>query len=358
MSVKLTNFVKINIKHTTPISASSTRDTAVLLQFVTTQTQYPAEISVYSQSNKSEIVDATIKKYSDVFFDCGGKKLAVYQVKESDFAARIEALPAEYIMMTYCCMQGVTVTESSFRTMAKSYNDAADGIYKKIFVSRINAIPEQLLRPAIENYVLKYSSQEGTEASVLAYFTKLKLDEANSLKDYMFTTEVVADNACIDDDNVVKQVIQYNYNADIKLGGVATNIGGNDTAGNDLSNQFALLVLHQTLSEKLLQVLQSKIRYDQVGVSKVLNAITGELNRFRNCGYLTTDQVWKEDALYYKNYKIIDTNTPLINGYHVVILPFESLSDTQRKAHQFPDIYILAADSYSIRLISIDGQVF
>ena len=47
-----------------------------------------------------------------------------------------------------------------------------------------------------------------------------------------------------------------------------------------------------------------------------------------------------------------------IDGYKVVVLPFNSLTQEERNRHALPDVYILLADTYGIRQINITGEVF
>ena len=143
----------------------------------------------------------------------------------------------------------------------------------------------------VENYVVKLGSQ-GIGASILAYYTAIDVYSYNSTQDYMFTTENYENDPTnskyyvFDSDALVKKAIAYDMNIDTKLIDRVKNIGGNDTAGYDLTNQFMLLVIQQTLTSVVIQVLENKIRYDASGLNTILNAIVQELNRYVNNGYL------------------------------------------------------------------------
>lgn len=382
MSVKLTNFVKIKINHHVNINVNATRDTAVLIHYIDELADTPKYALLSSMPNTSAgtyTYLAGIKKYLQAFFNNGGKNIYVItltSVTAEAVAAELEKVPMEYMVVGFVNdgSSGVVgVSESTFRTAATAWNESKsdEKIYQKIFVSEIpyasgisdlSAYEDSGNKAvSIENYVLKYGAQ-GIGASVLAYFTRVDVYSFDATQDYAFTTENYSelsnDHFVFNDNAIIEKIIALDLNADTKLAGQIKVVGGNDTAGYDLMNQFMLLVLHQTLTEAVLQVLVSKIKYNATGLNFVMNAIVRELNRFVSNGYLTTTKAWTDGDLYYDGYKIVDNNTILNTGYKVMILPFESLSTTERSNHQLPKIFILLADSYSIRKIVIDGEVF
>lgn len=381
MSVKLTNFVKININHKTRIANSGTRDTAVVFHYndqgsVTIERILLTTMPDVTASGYTYL--AGIADYLESFFNNGGKKLYVISVNalsSTSFNNELEALPMEYIMVGLAndSNSNEAYAEADFRVLASAWNTSKNNekIFQKIFVAEIpyssgitdittsyEADYEKVV--SIENYVLKYGKL-GVGASVLAYYTTLDAFTTDATQDYAFTTEVFSDTVTgyvFTDNDIVKKVMDLDLNCDAKLSGQIKNIGGNDTAGYDLTNQYMLLLVHQTLTTAVVQTLASKIKYNDRGIGQVLNAIVRELNQFVSNGYLSTNKVWTDPDLYYEGYKIIDTNTVLNTGYKVVILPFTKLSNTEIADHQLPKIYILLADSYSIRKVVIDGEVF
>ena len=59
----------------------------------------------------------------------------------------------------------------------------------------------------------------------------------------------------------------------------------------DVTN--SLIVLHQTVTDRLLTLLAQKIK-GNAGVSAIYTTIAGELNRYVTNGYLSTDKVWTD----------------------------------------------------------------
>lgn len=213
-------------------------------------------------------------------------------------------------------------------------------------------------------FVLKYGTP-GVQMAIAAYLTQINANRPNSVQDYYFTTETVQylngkekiGYVC-EDDSLAETLLALEINFNSTLVNEVRNLGGNTTKGKDLVNEFMLILVHQTLTERLVQLLTQKIKYNQTGLSLVGATIADELQRYVNNGYLTTDKIWTDPDLIQDGITIINKNTPLQNGYKYVILPFSTLSAEDRQNHKLPSIYILIADSYAIRKIEIDGEVF
>ena len=379
MSVKYTNFVEVNINHHVANKPTGLRDVAAAIFYDSTIAD-PNTVTDCGTLTKTSTLPADLtafKNYVDAFFENGGRKLHCIVTNitpaTNTFVNIIEALPMEEIMVGYVGT-GAGANESNFRDVAEAYNEskATEKIYQKIFVAEIPATNGTTTDLAayisgddkvvdIENYVLKYGAM-GIGASVLAYYTQMNAYLTDSAEDYCYTKEKYSDKETdkfvFNDNALVKEAMQLDINIDINLSNAVRNIGGNDTAGYSLTNQFMLLVMHQTLTSRLLDLLAQKIKYNSQGLTAVLNVLTAELNRYVNNGFLTTTKTWTDGDLYYDEYLIIKEDTLLSLGYKVVILPFESLTPEELEAHQLPKIYILVADSYSIRKIVVTGEAF
>lgn len=402
MSVKLTNFVDINITRHLMNIPTGTRNTATLVLIGGTTGTTPVPVTIqdiltdgivtkelyekYKTTTAFVNAISAYKDYVDAFFANGGVNLFLYNIPASkfnytDLPVIIADLPMEYCMIGLINADGTEFRDQDLSTIKDSviaYNDTAKKIFGKIFVAEA-ALVDDITEfnseyvsndsnlYACDNLVLKYGDL-GVGAATLAYYTQFNIYTADAAQDYAYTVEkfknvaassgVTPKTYVIDDNEIVAAIIKYNMNCDIELAGQVRNIGGNDTNGNDLTNEFMLIVLHQTLTEQLVNLLTTKIKYNDKGMSAVINTISAELNRYVTNGFLTTNKVWTDGDLYYKNYKIISNNTLLNSGYKIVVLPYTTLSPEDIQAHKFPEIYILIADSYSIRKIVITGEVF
>lgn len=278
----------------------------------------------------------------------------------------IEDLPMEQIAITSNVNYGVLAQT------AINHNKEEMSIYQKQFISSITeeeyANYNNKLTAQAYNFCLKYG-KHGIEMAIAAYLTRIDIDAYQSVKDYAFTTEQVSFSYYKDgiqltigqsyeDNDLVTELMNKNINVNSTLVNEIRNLGGNDTKGNDLVNQYMLILVHQTLTERLIRLLSTKLFYNSNSISLVGATISSELERYTNNGYLTTDKVWTEEDLVYKNNTIISKNTALKKGYIYKILPFSTLTESEKAEHKLPEIYILLADSYSIRKITITGEVF
>lgn len=389
MSVQITNFVKINIKNHKFIDISGSRPTSLILNIVPDLSGYE-DIECTKSDYKNKLSNDKYKDlltYANIYFDNGGNSLkiifATYDGDKDTFTTNnfgenasfielIKSIPIEYVVMTALDSRtGTSNKPLNFKNKIENLNNE-DGIYHKIFVEEytIDKLNNDFIttlntdtKP--ENYVIKFGDK-GISATVLAYYSKIDIYKPNVANDYAFTLEKftslgndLKEKYYTENNSNVVNVINNNLNIDAILDqSNIRNIGGNDIAGQELTNQYMLILLHQTLSQRLLQVLINKIKYNDIGVATILGAINQELNRYVNNGYLYQDKIWTDSDLYYKNTLIINENTPLTTGYKVVILPFSTLEPADIKAHKLPDIYILIGDSYFIRQINITGEVF
>ena len=291
-------------------------------------------------------------------------------VSFADFKKKVESLTTEFIVigtdLNYLQVNEVALQVNSAENLEETV------INEKIFLA---CVPKEELDNIPSNMVwangmaLKYGI-EGVQMSMAAYLTRVNVDYYNSVQDYMFTAESVNyifENSqgvsdtygeYYDDDALYKRLNKLNINIDCYLENAVRNLGGNDMKGYNLINTYTLILLNQTLTERLVGLLMNKIKYNSTGLTMIGSTIAKELGRYVNNGFLSTDKSWVEDDLIYNGTTIISKNTPLRKGYKYVILPFSTLSDEDLRNHKLPTIYVLVADQYTIRKINIVGEVF
>ena len=352
MAIDLKQFVDINIVPHVIANAKGTRN-AVL---------FTSEGSSGTTIVINNLNDVTTKltemtntaKFATVFVEHGGTNLKVICGKATLTKADIAGLDISDVVVAYYSTTGTTTLIAA----AKAYeaDSSVYGANEKIFVSAGTANASADTFKGITNFAYKYSTVTGAEMTMAAYLSKIDVYSIDSVKDYAFTKE----NITAVDDSTYDQSTMKNFNVDLKLANAVRNIGGNCTDGSDLVNSYVRIVLHQTLTEKLVDLLTQKLR-GTAGVSKIYSTISKELQNYLTCGYLTTDKIWTDDS--YKvtigeqTYVIIEKGTALQNGYLIKILPMSSLTDAQKAKHSTPNIYIVIADQYGIRFITINGEV-
>ena len=381
MDLKLTNFIKVNINNYKKLitSSVSSYDTAVLIYYDSTMSETDPFIQTLANPTTTISGDSVsgltnIADYITAFFNNSGRFLQVIKTKtlasSADLISLLENVPTNYKIVGFVCNQsGTVISESTFRGYASAYNSnfAEEKLYQKIFVAEVaystGTTADLPASVNIENYVLKYGSL-GISASILAYFTNMSIFTTNSVQDYAFTQENYINDSVnskyyyFNNNDLVTTAMDRNINIDSYIAGSVRNLGGNDTAGYDLTNQFMLLVLHEELTNSLMSLIASKIKYNQYGSAAVSAVANSVLNKFVSNGYLNPGEEWVDNDLYYKGIKIVSKNEILYSGYKVQILPFSTLTSEEKESHQLPDLYVLIADSYGIRKIVVSGSVF
>lgn len=360
--ISLKRFVDIDIQSKVTRAISGTRNVVVLYtpegisgttNLITSLTE--AE-SVYTSSKYPETI-----KYLRVYFNNGGVKCYVIEGKKSgDITTdEIKALPNEYIIIG--CVKGasdeIDTVYSNLKTLAitLSTDTSVYGINEKILIARTTTNSDEV---SVKNFAVKYSSVAGAEMTMAAYLSQINVYKQDTIKDYSFTQETLTSESLSDSE--FGTIIDNNMNVDISLVGAVRNTGGNLKDGSELTNSFVKIVLHQTLTERLAQLLVQKIK-NSSGISQIYSVIAQELEFYKTAGYITLDKVWNSadlDVSYNgETYTVIQQGTALINGYVIKVLPISSLTEADKSGHKAPPIYVVIADQYGIRQITINGEV-
>jgi len=358
-SINLNNFVNINIVEKKLTSVDSTRDVTILFSqtldsgitanetYSSLEEMYPNSIVEYNETGYS--TKSSLYKYAYMYFRNGGAKLKVKQGTGTSNAvqkADIDALDRDEIV--------VASVENDLAVIASTLT--YEGGYQKILLNRISSNDTS----SVDNLATKLSSITGAEMSIAAYLSKINVYKVDSINDYAYTKEFEALENTTATNTDVQNAIANHYNVDIQLANSVRNIGGDMKNGLDLVNHYVLIILHQTLQDRLVDLLSQKIKGTS-GISAIYSTATSELNKYVTSGYLTNDKIWTNPTLKVEkegvSYTIIEQNTPIINGYYIKILPLSSLSAEDKAAHKAPYIYIILSTSYGIRLIEIEGEV-
>lgn len=363
-SVNLKKFVNIDIqKHITAI-ISGTRDTVVLLtkEGSGDDVIFESYSEAQSQLTPASSYQRTLA-YLKIYFDNGGVKCLVHRDSTligTSVAEYINNLNNKYIVIAYAGEDTSDIMKYVAQT--READSSVYGINEKLLITRMtieDITNESYSDESIKNLAVKISSQVGAEMTIAAYLSKINVYGIDSVYDYAFTPEILKEEDITD--TQYDLIIGYNMNVDIELSNRIRNVGGNCKNGDELTNDYVRIVLHQTLTDRLLDVLTQKIK-DSSGLGKIYTAIVKELELYRLNGYLTTDEIWTDETLtvtdsYGRVYTIIQKGTPLLNGYIINVLPMSSLSQEDKAQHKTPGIYIILADQYGIRQITINGEI-
>lgn len=350
-NIDLRKFVNVNIVNHELTSVNATRDTVVLL----TTEAVPNTITIVTKKDYEEKLEdyTTTLAYAKVFFDNGGVALYVIgSITSSNIKTTIAALDNEYIIVCY------TGDEADIQSVAEDRAEDPNvyGINTKILLSHISTVPGTDI--SVKDFGLKLTTVVGGEMTMAAYLSKINVYGINTVQDYCFTAETLtAEQPTLF--NSIPETANYNIN--ISLAGESRNIGGSLTNGDDLVNEYVRIILHQTLTDTVLNVLMTKIK-GEIGLSAIRAAMSAELAKYIRNGYISTGDSWKDEDLTVvgsdgETYTVISKDTLLSNGFTITILPYQSLTDEDKRAHKTPGIYVILSDSYGIRTVTIDGEI-
>lgn len=364
MSVRIDNFVSVNITRRTAF-AQAEYDTAVLVK------DGPASNGYYTlsgggtmngtkenpRSAQPYMGDDTVDKDIRVFFENGGKCLhlvssvALNSTSGTGWFINGSTTASDELPLNEVVIFGSGVGAANIST------NPTEGIYQKLFLVQQGdtAVPETTASGLIYKVNDAVSTTGDICGTIAAYYTKILLDDPRTIRDYMFTPEVVKTASQMNYDEGVKECIAANLNCDTYLAGAVRNIGGNDSTGEDITNLFMRIVLQQVLSTALLNLLASKIKLNQNGIISVKNACSAVLQRFVNNGYIDPEKLWTEPDLYIDNNLVVAQDTPLTGGYLIYVGKITKQNIADR---QIPNVYILYGDSVGVRKIVVSGEVF
>lgn len=421
MSVDLRNYVQVNINYNEVKPLNRTRDTAVLFTVNTNANAPQGRLNSHIPENGSEAVDYftsladylyAIEKYNEnleeeeqpivdtdqdpilynyvrCFFANGGVKLKIVggfeltpvqedvpsedEQKIAWILTECVKLKAEQIVITSdageAIMEKVARQNVTINVIGNGINTstsiaALSGYKEKMFISSTTNPSLEITSPdKIPNFVIKFGPA-GIEMTVAAYLTQVNITDPRTIQDYCYTIEDVSmfEGAVQDNNDTFVALTNKKFNVNTTLVNNVRNVMGDTISGYDMMNYFIRIILTQTLTDRIVNVLATKIKFDRSGINKVINAITQELNIYKVNGYLNSEFIWTDDDLFYSfngmDYLVCSRNTPFKMGYKFIVLPINALTTEQRDSHVFPPVYVVIADSMSVRQIVINGDAF
>lgn len=358
--IDVKNFVDVNITTKALPSVVGTRRTVVLYTGEGTASTEPKIVDASDFAVKYPATGVNAKPvtnaYLAMFFANGGGYCKV--IEGVPYGSITQSMLAdlaneEIVVAAATPNANVEAGYTAVKNLASGYQGT--GAAQKIFLARTAVTTNN---DAIANFAVKYSKTLGAEMTMAAYLSRIDVYSTDTVADYAFTIEAITPENLTNAEYTA--IVGVNENADITLAGATRNIGGNCTDGADLTNTYVLIILQQTITERLLQILANKIRNSK-GLSQIYSGLAGELENYRTCGYLSTDKSWEDDTwIVTRNgvaYTIIEQGTPLVSGYYIRVLPLSSLNDTERAQRLCPPVYVILADQYGIRKIEVTGEV-
>ena len=226
--------------------------------------------------------------------------------------------------------------------------DNNKGIHRKIIVALLDSLFEDAGNLSL---AIKTSSVLGADSTIGAYLTGIDVYDSTKLDSYAYTTESnVFDNEAVEiDDSLIGNIANIKTNFDMKIAGYYRNIGGNLSTGEiGIVDEFVLIILQQTLTDKLAELLTAKIK-GQKGVGEIKATMTEELEKYRLSGYLVNNEIWNDNDLVINGNTVITKNTPLNLGYYIYVFPFST------RDRRTVETYVILATEKGIRAIVVNG---
>ena len=229
-------------------------------------------------------------------------------------------------------------------------------------------------------YCTKTDSQNNLIDSALligAYFSKINLDGANTIKDYAYTREqLIGINGITinpSEDELTEQEFDdlinngttnggY-YNLINTVGNNVVNFGGNLATVNNVAihTDFGAIAVERDITYSVLERMLGKQYLTEQGISNVKAAINAQLQRYKTNGYLNVGASYSgEDLTITYNgvrYEIIKHGTTLTQGFYIYSVPMNNLSVVDRQARKFTPIYVVLETQSGARVVEITGEV-
>lgn len=227
--------------------------------------------------------------------------------------------------------------------------------------------------------IVKYSTKSinstfiDTALLVGAYFSKVDLDDADSIKDYCYTEETLTGIA---EDSAAENLTQEQfealvnndsnqgyYNVIDEVGSHVVNFGGNLATIDNISihTDFGAIAVERDITYSVLERMIGKQYLTEQGMSNVKAAINANLQRYKTNGYLNLGAAYSGEDLVItynaKKYNVINSGTTLTQGFYIFSVPVADISQTDRQAKRFTPIYVILETQSGARVIEITGEV-
>ena len=357
-----------------PISLVDSSNTTTNMILLTSAQQVTEQMSGNS---------AVIQSASNYFAN-GGEKLIVINPTTYDLDSFVNAIESAKNLardFMYVCISEQLVTEQAYTdavlTQIADYCDnsvAPNKIRLLLTTDSMTFIEDKNLTEsfAVVKYSTKTYDSSPIDAALLigAYFSKINLNDADTIKDYCYTKEKlinqdIAENVSQDEFDVLvkNENGQGYYNFDDLIGNDTVNFGGNlaSVEGIAIHTDFGANAVERDISYSVLEKMIGKQYLTEQGISNVKAAINSNLQRYKNNGYLNLGAAYSGETLEIpynnKKYLVIESGTTLPQGFYIYSVPMQDISAADRQAKKFTPIYVVMETQSGARVVEIRGEI-
>lgn len=321
------------------------------------------------------------------YFLNGGKKLVVVSPTDytaAGFASDIQKVREEYANdFIYVCISNQLISsgypQEEFSKIV-TYCDNSLSPEKVRLLLTTNS-KTFIHDNGLENSfaAVKYSTKTAdsnyidTALLIGAYFSKVDLDDADSIKDYCYTKETLIG---IDESTAAEGLTQTEfeqlvdnansqgyYNIIDSVGANIVNFGGN-LASNDniaIHTDFGAIAIERDITYSVLEKMIGKQYLTEQGMSNVKAAINSNLQRYKTNGYLNLGAGYSGEDLTItyntKKYNVIKNGQTLTQGFYIFSVPVADISVEDKQKKKFTPIYVILETQSGARVIEITGEV-
>lgn len=360
-----------------PVTLQNEGGSPVNILEITTEEQVDTQVS------GNDTVSQSIKNY----FRNGGEKIIVVNptlftlVEFTNFISQAKAITRDFI---YVCISNQLIGSNGYSTQLlqelAGYCDATkspDKIRLLLTTNSETFIEDNGLTESysVVKYCTKTYDAKILDAALLvgAYFSKVDLDKADSIKDYCYTREELygtEDNKSEEDltqtefDNLVKNENgEGYYNVIDKIANSVVNFGGNLATIKNISihTDFGAIACERDITYSVLERMLGKQYLTEAGMTNVKSAINSRLQRYKTNGYLNVGASYSGEDLtitYNSNkYPVIKHGETLQQGFYIFSVPVSDITMEDKLAKRFTPIYVILETQSGARVVEITGEI-
>ena len=362
--IKLSDFINVNIE-TTEIYSSEQNKVVVYVYKGTTANS--GIYTAYTDTLKNQLT-ANGKKFCEQFFKCSGQSIKVVSVTTSssdqtdinnEFLGALDKLNLNEVVFAFETGDGqyqmgsLSTSTGIINLISKLDAFTKEGsAYRKLGVVQVTDTSNSYNS---KNIICKYTNNAEDVASVLAYLSRVSLNDSESIKGYGFTKELTCTDMSANLDSVSWKEIKDTLNTDIALTGTdVCNFGGNTSAGSDIMQEYMAIYISQEILTSEWDLLKNKIQ-KSYGSEAVHNAIINVLEKYYEAGYLVP-AVYEGTTIYEhsdgSNVEILKNGEMITAGYKIM-----TLSSSSTDSQALPKVVIILNTDKGINYINNIGTI-
>lgn len=365
-----------------PITMQNEGGSSVNQLLITDEAQLDSEL-ITSANDSAAVLSA--KNY----FKNGGEKLLIINPTTYTLAGFIENIKkAKEITkdFIYICISNQLIGDSGYTTQViqeiVGYCEETKSPEKLrlLFTTNSDTFIEDGLGLTDYSVAVKYSTKQGGSDSKLldvalligAYFSKIDLDKADSIRDYCYTPETLygitggasEDLTQVEFDKLVKNENgEGYYNVIDTIGNKVVNFGGNlaTTKNIAIHTDFGAIAIERDISYSVLETMLGKQYLTEQGMTNVKSAINSKLQRYKTNGYLNVGASYSGEDLtitYNTNkYPVIKHGETLQQGFYIFSVPVADITIEDKLQKRFTPIYVILETQSGARVVEITGEI-